>query len=304
MSRLDLPASSRDVVHDDDHVPLYQGSVWRRRWRRHRLGLLGALLVGSIAFAAVFGPMLMDIDPNAQNLGSRLLVPFSQGEDNFHLLGTDNLGRDMFARVLHGARASMGVVVVALFLGAGLGMAIGSLAGYYGKWLDTIVMRFVDAQLSLPVLISAMFVAALLGTGFWNTALTLGIASWPIYARVMRADVLKIREEDFIDAGVVLGGKDSHILRSHVVPNLISSMCVIASLELGRMVLLESSLSFLGLGMQPPDASWGSMIRAGQAYVSTAPWLSAVPGIFIMLTVLGLNLLGDWLRDLLDPYTD
>lgn len=291
------PAAEADVTHPPTRR-------LRRSWKRHKLGVVGGAFVGFIALAAIFGPVLLGIDPNQQSLTSRLLPPFTQGEDFYHVFGTDNLGRDMFARVLIGARASMGVVLAALVLGATLGMLLGILAGYYGGWVDTVVMRLVDAQLSVPILVSAMFVAALLGTGFWNTALTLGVASWPLYARLMRADALKIRKADYIEAGFGLGATDRRLLRSHVLPNLISSMCVVASLELGVMVLVESALSFIGLGMQPPDASWGSMIRAGQGYVFTAWWLSAIPGVFIMLAVLGLNLLGDWLRDIFDPYME
>jgi peptide/nickel transport system permease protein len=284
---------------DVTHPP---SQPFRRAWRRHKLGVMGGSFVGLIVLAAIFGPILLNIDPNEQSLGSRLLPPFTQGDDLYHVFGTDNLGRDMLARVLIGARASVGVVLAALLLGATLGMLLGILAGFYGGWVDTFIMRLVDAQLSVPTLISAMFVAALLGTGFWNTAITLGVASWPLYARLMRAEALKIRQTDYIEAGVAQGSTDRRLLGSHVLPNLISAMCVVASLELGVMVLIESSLSFIGLGMQPPDASWGSMIRAGQSYIFTAWWLSAVPGFFIMLTVLGLNLMGDWLRDIFDPH--
>lgn len=296
---VDRQAVVDDGAPDVVHAPTRR---FRRAWRRHKLGFVGCFLVGLVGFAAIFGPMLYGVDPNAQSLPNRLVPPFEQGTTIYHLLGTDNLGRDMLARVLVGARASLGVVLVALLIGAGIGMTAGTLAGFYGGWFDNIVMRLVDAQLAIPVLVSAMVVASLLGTGFFNTALTLGIASWPIYARLVRADSLAIRKEDYIEAGVALGSTDRRLLVSHVLRNLISALCVVASLELGRMILIESSLSFLGLGMQPPNASWGSMIRTGQGYVFTAWWLSAVPGVFIMVTVLGLNLMGDWLRDVLDPH--
>lgn len=275
---------------------------YRKVWKRHKLGFLGLFLLSLVVLATTFGPMLVDIDPNQQALRERLLPPLTEGPDHFHLLGTDALGRDVFARALTGARASLGVVLAALALGSTIGVSLGTIAGFYGGWRDNVVMRLVDAQLALPTLISAMFVAAVLGTGYWKTALTLGVTTWPIYARLMRAEVLKIRGEDFIEAGIALGSTDPRLVRAHVAPNLISALVVVASLELGRTVLVESSLSFLGFGMQPPDASWGSMIREGQVYIFDAPWLSAVPGIFIMLTVLGLNLVGDWLRDVLDPH--
>lgn len=296
----DNPVVTAVEEESDQAAPPQHG--FRHTWKRHKLGIIGCTLVGIILLLAIFGPMLYGVSPNAQSLSSRLLPPLTEGPERFHLLGTDNLGRDTLARIFAGARASMGVVFIALVLGAGLGMSLGTLAGFYGGKVDTIIMRLVDAQLSVPILVSAMFVAALLGTGFFNTAVSLGVASWPIYARLIRADAMKIRGEDYIEAGVALGATDKRLLGGHVVPNLISAICVVASLELGRMILIESSLSFLGLGMQPPQASWGSMIRAGQTYVFTAWWLSAVPGVFIMLAVLGLNLMGDWLRDILDPH--
>ena len=276
--------------------------TFRRLWRLHKLGFLGLFLVGITVVATVFGPIIVDIDPNQMSLPERLLPPMTQGPEHFHVLGTDALGRDVLARALNGARASMGVVLAALALGASIGVSLGAIAGFYGGWRDNVVMRLVDSQLALPTLISAMFVAAVLGTGYWNTALTLGVTTWPIYARLIRAEVLKIRREDFIEAAIGIGATDRRLLFGHVAPNLVSSFVVVASLELGRTVLVESSLSFLGFGMQPPDASWGSMIRQGQIYIFDAPWLSVVPGVFIMLTVLGLNLVGDWLRDVLDPH--
>jgi peptide/nickel transport system permease protein len=301
LSTLDASATE-DIDTSPLEVALAPTQRLRRAWRRHKLGVLGLFLTGGIILMALVGPIIYDVDPNLQALGSRLLPPGSESPAGYHLFGTDPLGRDMLARIFSGARASVGVVFAALIFGAGLGMTLGVLAGYYGGKLDTIVMRLVDAQLSIPVLVSAMFVAALLGTGFWNTALTLGIASWPIYARLIRADALQIRNQDFIEAGVALGASDLRLLGNHMMPNLISAISVVASLELGRMILVESALSFLGLGMQPPQASWGSMIRQGQDYVFNAWWLSTIPGLFIMVSVLGLNLLGDWLRDILDPH--
>lgn len=278
--------------------PSRSTSAARQRW----LGISGAIIVVLIVILAAVGPALIGINPNQQSLSDRLLAPNSTGSaGTLHLLGTDALGRDVLARLAAGARASMGVVVVALLLGAGIGVVLGVLAGFYGKWVDAVIMRAVDVQLSIPTLLAAMFVAALLGGGFWNTALTLGLTSWPIYARLVRADVLVLRHSDFIKAGVVLGATDRWLMLKHVLPNLLGSLCVVASLELGSMVLTESSLSFIGLGMQPPNASWGSMINEGQAYIHDAWWLSVVPGVLIMFTVLAFNLLGDWLRDVLDP---
>lgn len=274
---------------------------YRKMFRRHFVGVIGLTLVVVIVFASLLGPILYGVDPNLQDLDSRLLPPGSEVNGHIAWFGTDALGRDLLARVMIGGRASLSVVLLALVLGATVGTLLGMISGFRGGVVDGVTMRGVDAFLALPTIVLAMLVAATLGTGFTNTAITLGIAGWPVYARLIRAEVLKVREEDYIDAAVALGGSDRRLIFRHVAPNILSSLFVVASLELGAMVLTESSLSYLGFGMQPPDASWGSMIRQGQAYVQTAWWLSAVPGMFIALIVLGLNLVGDWLRDLLDP---
>ena len=295
-----------DVDDLEDESDVRRRRRRRLQWiKRHQLGLIGIFLVGLMVLAAALGPILLDVDPNAQDLRARLLTPFSTSESGtFYLLGTDANGRDVFARVLAGGRVSLGVAGLGLLLGCSIGLIMGVASGFYGGLTDNAIMRFVDAQLALPVLISAMFIATILGTGFWNTGLTLGFAGWPIYARLIRADVLKIREEEYLEAGISMGGNDGWLLGRHVLPNLISAVAVVASLEMGRLILIESGLSYLGMGMQPPDASWGSMIRSAQSYIFIAPHLSIVPGVAIVATVLGLNLLGDWVRDILDPRID
>jgi len=277
----------------------------RHRIRRHRLGIFGATLVGIVVFAAVFGPLLYDVDPNAQNLSERLMSPLSYSESGaFHALGTDELGRDVLARLFAGGRSSLSVVAAGVLLGCIIGMTLGVLAGFYGGVPDLFLMRMVDAQLAVPLIISALVVATALGTGFMNTALALGIASWALYARLIRAETLKLREESYFDAGVALGATNLRLMVRHLLPNLLGTMLIVASLEMGGLVITESSLSYLGMGMQPPDASWGQMIRAAQTVIYTNGWLAVIPGVAIMMTVLGLNLLGDWLRDLLDPHQD
>lgn len=296
---LDTPPRAEDLAWAPDPRASRR---YARLLRKHQLGWLGMALVGTILLTSLFGPIFVGHDPNASNLVAQLAPIGAEVEGTTHWLGTDQLGRDIFARVLEGGRASMSVVLLALLLGAGLGTVLGMISGFRGGRVDNVIMRVVDAFLSLPTLVLAMFVAATLGTGFTNTAITLGIATWPTYARLIRAEVLMIRQEEYIQAAVAVGSGERRILLRHVTPNVLSALLVVASLELGSMVLIESSLSYLGFGMQPPDASWGSMIRQGQAYVQSAWWLSAVPGAFIALTVLGLNLVGDWLRDLFDPH--
>jgi len=277
----------------------------RHTIRRHRLGIFGATLVGVVVFAALLGPLLYGVDPNAQNLSERLMLPFSYSDSGaFHLLGTDELGRDVLARLFAGGRSSLSVVLAGVLLGCIIGMTLGVLAGFYGGISDLFIMRMVDAQLAVPLIVSALVVATALGTGFMNTALALGIASWALYARLIRAETLKLREESYFDAGVALGATNLRLMVRHLLPNLLGTMLIVASLEMGGLVITESSLSYLGMGMQPPDASWGQMIRSAQTVIYTNSWLAVIPGVAIMITVLGLNLVGDWLRDLLDPHYD
>ncbi len=269
--------------------------------RKHGLSLVALVLLALVIFMAALGPALIGHDPNMPHLDRRLLPPFSSSSGGLHLLGTDGLGRDTAARLAVGAQASLGVVISALLLGGGIGVSLGVYAGYSGGWRDSLVMRLVDAQLSVPNLIFAMVIASVLGVGFQNTVLALGLATWPVYARLLRAEVMGTKTREYVIAAKVLGVGTSRLIGFHILPNVVGSLAIVGTLELGQLVLAESALSFVGLGIQPPTASWGSMIRQGQNYIYTAWWLSAIPGFAIMITVLGLNLVGDWLRDLFDP---
>lgn len=280
--------------------PLRAGSKRRRR-RLSRVGLIGLALVGAIVVFTLLGPLLVGIDPNQQSLGARLLPPMSEYDGVLHVLGTDGLGRDTLARVIAGARTSLGVAGAALLFGGTIGVLAGLVAGYFGGWRDNVIMRLVDAQLALPNLVFAMIVAAILGPGLRNTILALGFTTWSTFARLIRAEVASVRERPFIEASQTVGVSTARLIRTHVLPNVLSTVFIVGTLELGRMILVESALSFLGLGIQPPDASWGSMIKEGQEYVYTAWWVPTIPGVFIMVTVLGMNLMGDWLRDVMDP---
>ncbi len=291
------------TTDDGGPTPTYTPTSRTRRWvRRHSLGAIGIVLIVIIAACAIVGPLLRAIDPNEIDLLNRLAPPGSDIDGQTAWLGTDSLGRDVLARAFVGGRVSLIVVVFAVLLSTVLGTVLGLVSGFWGGWVDTAIMRLVDAQLALPVLILAMLVGAVLGNGLMNTAMTLAVASWPVYARLIRGEVLKIREEEYMESAIAMGSRDLRIIYRHVLPNVTSSLLVISSLQLGQMVLWESSLSYIGFGLQPPDASWGSMIRQGQDHIQSAWWLSAVPGIFISLTVLGLNLVGDWLRDVFDPH--
>lgn len=285
----------------DPVTPARGSAVGRMRTRmRHKwLGAFGgALVIGSIliALSAPFG-----LDPNDQNLSNRLLPIWSQVDGIQHILGTDPLGRDVFARLASGAGASLVVATMSLVLGGGFGVLMGLIAGYKGGWFDAVITRLIDAQLALPNLVFAMIVSAVLGTGLLTTSIALGFSTWPIFARLIRGQTLRVKYQPFVEAAHIAGTPTPRLLRVHVLPNVVDAALAVAPLELGHMIRLESSLSFIGLGVQAPNASLGTMVRDAQPYVFDQWWLAAIPGLLIAILVLGFNLLGDWLRDVIDP---
>jgi peptide/nickel transport system permease protein len=269
----------------------------RRRQSSKMLGVVGIVLIGIPMFASLIGPFLVGHDPNSVHVNARLQPPGAA-----HWLGTDSLGRDVLARALYGGRVTLAVVVLGLVLGLLIGASLGIVAGFFGGKVDGVISRFVDAQLALPPLIMALVLSAVLGAGFFTLAITLGISMWAVYARIIRADVIRIRNEEYITAAIALGGSRARLLVRHVLPNVVSTLLVVASLELGHLILVESSLSYLGFGIEAPNSSWGSMIKQGQPFIETAWWLCVTPGVLISMTILGLNFVGDWLRDVFDPY--
>lgn len=269
---------------------------WWRPLLRHRGATIGAVLVFLAVLVAVMAPWIAPADPNKQNLRERYRRP---AWDN--PLGTDHYGRDVLSRVLYGARASLAVGVVAVGFGLVVGSFLGLSAGYYGGTVDAVIMRIMDMLLAFPMLLLALLIMAVLGASLLNVMLAIGISSVPNLARLMRSVVLSVREQEYVQAGRALGGADRHIMQWHIVPNTVTSVIVLATLMIARAILVESNLSFLGLGVPPPDATWGSMISEGQHYLQKAPWIVASPGFATLLTVLGFNLLGDGLRDLYDP---
>jgi peptide/nickel transport system permease protein len=307
-SRAELPSQSgsgspSDVAISDLPADFtrFRTRRMRRLMRSNRLGLAGLVLVLIVLFFGLFGTWIIGQNPNSQSLIDRLQPFWTQSHDHLHVLGTDALGRDVFARLASGARASLTVAAAALVLGGGIGTVLGLIAGYKGGWLDTVIARLIDAQLALPNLVFAMIVSAVLGQGFTTTVIALGVSTWPTYARLIRGETLRIRKREFVEAAQLVGVSTPRVLVSHMLPNVINAAIVVASLELGRMILLESSLSFIGLGIQAPNASLGTMIHDAQPYIYNHWLLSAIPGLCIMVLVLGLNLLGDWIRDVLDP---
>ena len=277
--------------------------VWRALTRRSGwLGLLGATLLVVLVLLAIFGPWLDLPDPTRTNLRARMVAPtlswFSLGA---HPLGTDQLGRDILSRIIAGSRVTLMVAGAAVLLVGVLGTLLGLISGYFGGWVDRILMRLVDIQLALPLMLLALMVVAALGPSLRNLVGVLALVSWVRYARIVRGQVLAVREREFVQSARAIGASHARIILRHILPNVLTPALVVATLELARVIVLEAGLSFLGLGIQPPDPSWGRMLADGRTYISSAWWIITFPGLALMLTVLAVNLLGDWLRDFFDP---
>jgi peptide/nickel transport system permease protein len=262
--------------------------------------LLGAFLTGTIALAVLGADLLFQGGADAMDLAMRLTLPFQSW---LHPIGTDPLGRDVLARVVTGGRVSLTVGVLSVASAATVGTIAGLIAGYYRGLWDTILMRWADVQLALPFILVALTFAAILGTDMWKLIFFMAIAQWVQYARVVRSATIVLRERDFVVAAHAVGVRDPKIILRHILPNAAAPVLVLMTLNVANNILLESSLTFLGLGIDPMIPSWGGMLADGRTYLQTAWWVSVFPGLAIMLTVLGLNLLGDWLRDRTDPTT-
>jgi peptide/nickel transport system permease protein len=260
--------------------------------------LIPVLLLVLIVMAAILADVLPLADPRKSDLKAVLLPPFSNAA---HPLGTDPIGRDTLARLIFGARISLLVGFSSVAIAAVFGSVIGLIAGYYRGWADTLLMRFGDVQLSLPSFILALTIMSLFGAGILNVIIALSIAGWVRYARVVRSNVLPLHSAEYVEAARSLGATPFRIMWRHILPNVQSPVIVLATLGVGANIITESSLSFLGLGIDPQTPSWGGMLANGRAYLETAWWVAAFPGLAISLTVLATNLLGDWLRDALDP---
>lgn len=284
----------------------YSAIVWRRL-KRDRAAMLGALLVGLLIVVAVLAPALAPHDPveqfrdgltpDGQPMPSTL---FSSSGSKF-LLGTDANGRDLLSRILYGARVSLSVGVLANFLAVGLGVLIGVIAGYFCGRIETLLMRFTDIMMAFPTLLLAMTLVAILKPSLWIIILVIGLVYWTWIARVVYGQVIALREREFVVASRALGANRRYAILHHILPQLIPTIIVWSTLGIATNVMLEASLSFLGIGVQPPTPSWGGMIEQAQSYYRTAPWLVIFPGLAIMATVFAFNLLGDGLRDALDP---
>lgn len=266
-------------------------------FKSNRLALFGAIIVIAMAIIALFAPFIATYDPNEINLNDALFGPSSR-----HLLGTDSLGRDLFSRMCYGARISLSVGFVAVGIAVLIGIIFGSIAGYYGGKIDSVISRFIDIMLCFPTFFLILSVIAVLGPNIFNIMIIIGITSWMGVARLIRAEILSLKEREFIEAARAIGASDLRIIMFHLVPNALGPVLVSATLGIAGAILLESGLSFLGLGVQPPTPSWGNILTEAKSTLGIAWWITVFPGVAILITVLGYYLLGEGLREFINPY--
>lgn len=280
-------------------------SRWVRivgRWRRSPVGIVGTVMVATVLFVALMAPILAPHDPTQHHRRERLLPPaWLEGSNPAYLLGTDQLGRDIYSRVLYGSRISVIIGVSAVLVSGTIGATMGLVAGFYGRRIDTLISRFIDIFLSIPFIILVLSVIGVLGPSLLTIILVLGFTGWASYARVVRGETLSIREREYVLAARVIGSSGLRIAFREILPNTFASVIVLATLDVSSTILAESALSYLGLGVQPPTVTWGLMIADGREYLSSAWWMAVFPGLAISYTVLGIIFLGDWLRDVIDP---
>ena len=265
-------------------------------FKKRRMAVGGLTLILIMFLIAGLAFFLAPYDPGKTEVSMKLKAPSFQ-----HLLGTDQLGRDIFSRMLYGSRISLSVGFVAVAISIFIGVLVGALAGYYGRWIDSLLMRFVDTMLCFPSFFLILAVVALLGPSIFNIMVVIGVTSWMGTSRFVRAEFLSLRERDFTQAAMALGVKDSRIIFRHILPNALAPVFITATLKVASAILIEAGLSFLGFGVQPPAPSWGNILTEGRTYIFDAWWLTIFPGLAILITVLSFNLLGEGLRDALDP---
>jgi ABC-type dipeptide/oligopeptide/nickel transport system permease subunit len=303
-------AASSNVETDTVSVPPIAGraqarAVWRgrlrRQARRNPLMVVGAILLLFLVCSALLAPVLAPADPLKTGFSTRVRPPAILGMESAFLFGSDNLGRDILSRLLYGGRISLTLAGIAVLVSGTIGVLLGLVSGYFGGALDDIIQRIVDVQLSFPVIMLGIAVIAAAGTSEAALVGVLVLAGWVIYTRTVRASVLTIKHQEYVQAALALGAGNARIVLRHILPNVVAPIIVVATVQVATMILLESGLSFLGLGVQPPTPSWGTMLAEGRDYLSNAWWISTIPGIAISLAVLSANMLGDGLRDLLDP---
>jgi peptide/nickel transport system permease protein len=297
-----------EAFHTEVGVPIPEGDLllekgtWSQRHRRtylllrNRSAIIGMVILGILLLVALAGPWVSPYDPFQQSFDVQLARPSST-----HHLGTDQYGRDIFSRILYGTRSALLAGLVANGIATVLGVLVGLIAGFYGRWIDTLLMRSTDIMLSFPYLLLALIIVSILGTGLNSAIIAIGIVYTPQFARLTRGTVLEARENEYVEAAHALGAPASTVMRRHVLPNVLAPIIVMATLTVGLAIVETAGLSFLGLGAQPPAADWGAMLADGRSYMLSSPWIATFPGVAILITVLGFNLLGDGLRDVLDP---
>lgn len=295
MSTATSPGLTEAGLEHQQKEPSRLANTWRLL-RRSPLALTGTLIIGLLIVLAVIGPSVAPYPPNKVRVKERTEPPSLS-----HPFGTDDRGRDIFTRVLYGARVSLRVGIIAVGISATIGTLLGALSGYFGGWLDELVMRFGDIMFAFPGILLAIAIMAVLGPGINNAMLALGIVYTPIFARITRGSVLAIRQDVYVEAARASGASSGRIIRRHILPNVLAPIIVETTLSLAFAILAEAALSFLGLGTPPPDPSWGRMLSEGRDYMREAPWMGIFPGLAIILSVMGFNFLGDGLRDALDP---
>lgn len=274
----------------------------RRLWPRSRPPLVPTLIAILFIFCGIFGPFIAPYSLDATDFTKVLNPPFwQQGGSMAHLLGTDQLGRDILTRMLHGSQLSLVLAAVSVAGAGAIGVALGVIAGYSRGFLSALILRVVDAFLALPFFLVAMAFVAALGVSTTNIIIVMALTTWPAFTRIVRAEALRVREADFVALAKVAGVPPWRVALEHILPNVVNGVIVMATIDFGRVVLLESGLSFLGLGVQPPSVSWGLLLADGKQFITFAWWLTVMPGLALLLTVLSFNMLGDWLRDRLDP---
>ncbi|WP_139331848.1 ABC transporter permease [Paenibacillus amylolyticus] len=300
----EMPIPGTEQEQDNGRAPTGFRYIWQQLIIS-KTGMFGAVLVLLVVLIAIGAPLLTSHDPAAVNPLNRLKPPaWLEGGTAEYWLGTDNLGRDMWSRIVYGARVSLIVGMGAVIVSGIIGAILGLVAGFYGKWVDAVIMRVGDAFMAIPTILFMLVVMAIVGPGITTLIFVIGVTNWVPFTRVVRSEVLSIKERDFVHAARSIGAKNGRLILKHILPNILSSFIVICGMNVGTTIIMEASLSFLGLGIKPPDVSWGGMLSDGRQYVATSWWVATFPGLAITFTVLGVIFLGDWLRDVLDPRTE
>lgn len=278
------------------------GSKFLKSLRSSRTGVIGLIIIVLAIITATFAPWLAQYNPTQLDTTKILIPPaWIEGGSSVHFLGTDHLGRDILSRIIYGSRISLLVGVAAVVIAGIIGVTLGLLSGYFGKFIDSFIMRLADAFLALPTILFALVFVVVLEPGILTLIFILGLTNWVIYARLVRGDTLMLRELEYVKAARAIGVSNYKIITRHILPNLFSSVIIVSTLTVASTIIAESSLSFLGLGVQPPAITWGIMLSEGRDYLATSWWISTFPGIAITITVLGIIFFGEWLRDFLDP---